>query len=103
MIGVSQMMPTQPIAARESRLVRTTWLDARITITPCSTMKTHGQIVEKNQVISSAMVPWWSAIQRRASGDRLLRRLLADELTDLFELGRAGPAAPFEQGGFGGG
>ena len=50
MIGVSQMMPTQPIAARESRLVSTTWPEAASTTTPCTTAMTHGQIVERNHV-----------------------------------------------------
>src|SRR6478736_367536 len=101
MIGVSQMMPTQPMAARESRFVSTTWLDATITTRPCSPMKTHGQIVEKNQLIDSAMIPWWLRGPRRASSGRLLRRRLAHELTDLLEFWRAGAAAPFEQRGFG--
>src|SRR5262245_31912957 len=100
-MGVNQMMPTQPMAARESRLVRTTWLEAPITTTPWATTKTHGQIVEKNQVMNSAMTSWWLRHSRRASGGQSLRRLLADKLTDLLEFRRAGPAAPFEQCGFG--
>src|SRR5947207_1197270 len=72
-----------------------------MTTRPCSTTKTHGQIVEKNQLTNSAMLSWWLRQAQPARGGRLLRRLLADELTDLLEFRRAGPATPFEQGSLG--
>src|SRR3954471_25092287 len=44
------------------------------------------------------MLSWWLRQARPARGSQLLRRLLADELADLLEFGRSGPAAPLEQG-----
>src|SRR3954451_11730740 len=87
MIGASQIRPTQPKAARTSRLLSTTWAEATTTTRPWTTTNTQGQTVERNQSISSAM---------------LGGRRFSDELADLLELGRAGPAAPFEERRFGG-
>ena len=53
--GASQISPTQPIAARESRFVKTTWPDATTTTKPCTTTITQGQTVVKNPLISSAI------------------------------------------------